>query len=122
MPRILLIDDDPDLRAMLSEMLTREGYEVASAPDGNVGTVLFRQNPADLIVTDMVMPEKDGMETIMELRHDYPDVKIVALSGGGKIGPYSYLVLAKRFGAERAFTKPVKMAPFLAAIRELLGE
>ncbi|MFC1834955.1 response regulator [Thermodesulfobacteriota bacterium] len=118
--RILVIDDDEAMRFMLREMLGRAGYEVVEAPNGSVGTKLFRESPTDLIITDMVMPEKDGMETIMELRTEFPDVKIIALSGGAKIGPYSYLMTAKRFGAEKTFTKPVKRVELLDAVRELL--
>ncbi len=122
MARILIIDDDPEMLEMLSQMLERGGHDPVTAPDGEAGTRLFRQEKIDLIITDMVMPEKDGMETIMELKSDFPHVKIIALSGGAKIGPYSYLMMAKRLGADRIFSKPVKRKELLAAIDELLEE
>lgn len=122
MPRILVIDDDDLIRVMLTQMLEDAGYAVAVAQNGDEGIKLFREQPADLIITDIIMPEKEGWETIVELRRDYPRVKIIAISGGGRIGPYSYLMVAKRFGAERVFTKPLKKEELLKAVRELLAE
>lgn len=123
MARILVIDDDYQIRDMLSQILEQAGYDVEVAPDGAVGVNMYRENPADLIITDILMPEKEGWETITELRRDFPDVRIIAISGGGeKTGPYSYLMLAKRFGAEHVFTKPVKKEELLRAIRGMLGQ
>lgn len=122
MPRILVIDDDDLIRVMLSQMLEDAGHQVAVAANGDEGIKLFRANPADLIITDIIMPEKEGWETIVEIRRDFPRVKIIAISGGGRIGPYSYLMVAKRFGAERVFTKPLKKEELLKAVGELLAE
>ncbi len=122
MPRILVIDDDDLIRVMLHQMLEDAGYDVAVAANGDEGIKLFHEQAADLIITDIIMPEKEGWETIVELKRDYPRVKIIAISGGGRIGPYSYLMVAKRFGAERVFTKPLKKDELLKAIRELLAE
>jgi len=83
MARILLIDDDAPVRRTLRKMLERQGYEVEEAPDGKAGLTLYQENPADLIITDLIMPEMEGIETIMELRRRFPDVKIIAMSGGG---------------------------------------
>lgn len=120
--RILVIDDDDLIRSMLTQMLGAAGYDVITAANGDIGIKLFREQPADLIITDIIMPEKEGWETIMELRRDFPNVKIIAISGGGRQGPYSYLMLAKRFGAERIFTKPLKRDELLKAISELLSQ
>jgi len=119
--RILVVDDDPQIRALLIQTLEREGYQVLAASDGAQGVRLFRENPADLIITDIIMPEMDGWEAIVELRKAFPDTRIIAISGGGMLGPSSYLVIAKRFGAERIFAKPLKKEELLQAVRELLG-
>jgi CheY-like chemotaxis protein len=86
MALILIIDDDNQFRAMLREMLERTGYEFLEASDGKEGLKLYRENP-----TDLIMPEKEGIETIIELRRDFPDVKIIAISGGGQIDAEQYL-------------------------------
>jgi CheY-like chemotaxis protein len=120
MGRILIIDDDVQILNMLRQILEREGYEVVSAINGNEGIRLYREKPTDLIITDLIMPEKDGIETIMELRRDFPDVKIIAISGGGRSHPRPYLNSAKELGAQYAFAKPVKREELLKAVRELL--
>lgn len=122
MARILLIDDDEQVLDMLYESLTREGYDVLRASNGEQGLRLYRQEPVDLIITDIIMPEKEGIETIIELRRDFPDVKIIAMSGGGRIGTKDYLHLAKIFGVQRTFTKPVAREQLLDAIKALLKE
>jgi CheY-like chemotaxis protein len=122
MARILVIDDDEQVLDMLYESLTREGYGVLRASNGEQGLRLYRQEPVDLIITDIIMPEKEGIETIIELRQDFPDVKIIAMSGGGRIGTKDYLHLAKIFGVQRTFTKPVAREQLLDVIKELLKE
>ena len=121
MTRILIIDDDTQIREMLSQVFLRAGYEVVAAADGDAACEMFRKSPADIIITDMVMPEKGGVETIMELRTDFPGVKIIAISGGGRTGPYGYLKLAERFGAEKVFSKPLSKDKILQAVEELLS-
>ncbi|MFH0824969.1 MAG: response regulator [Pseudomonadota bacterium] len=121
MPRVLVIDDQPEIRELLERMLRGSGYEVTVAENGDEGTKLFRADPYDLIITDIIMPEKEGLETIMELRRDYPDVKIIAISGGGTGGRDTYLNLACRLGAQRAVPKPFKRDELLAAVKELIG-
>ncbi|GAG15292.1 unnamed protein product, partial [marine sediment metagenome] len=118
--RILVIDDDDQIREMLRQMLEREGYEVVDAPDGKVGMRLFRKQPPELVITDLIMPEKEGIETITELRGEFPEVKIIAMTGGGRIPPEVYLRVAKRLGAMRTFAKPIEREELLEAIRELL--
>lgn len=120
MARVLIIDDEAQVRSMLRQMLEREGLEVVEASDGKIGVRMFRQSPTDLVITDIIMPDKEGLETIRELSKDYPELKIIAMSGGGLIGPQHYLKIAKGFGAVRTFTKPVDRDELVTAIRELL--
>ena len=101
-------------------MLERAGYKVMEASDGKEGVKLYRDKPCDLIITDIIMPEKEGIETIRELKRDFPDIKIIAMSGGGRIGAEDYLHMAKMLGVQRTFAKPIEREEFLGAIRELL--
>jgi len=120
--RILIIDDDVQIRTLLKEILQQEGYEVVDAPDGLEGVRLYRENPADLVITDIIMPEKEGLEIIRELRTDFPEVKIMAISGGGRIGPEPYLQIAERLGAQSILTKPIGRDELIGAVREALKE
>jgi len=121
MSRILILDDDVQILDMLRQTLEREGFEVVDAPNGKVGIMLYREDPADLIITDIIMPEKEGIETIIELKRDFPDVKIIAISGGGQISSEEYLSMAKKLGARYTFAKPVERKKLLATVRELIG-
>ena len=105
---------------MLVQALENDGYEVIDAPDGKIGIKLHRKNPIDLVITDIIMPEKDGIEVIRELRRDLPDVKIIAISGGGRIEPAEHLHFASRLGAQCTFTKPFELKELMKAIRDLL--
>jgi len=120
MARILIIEDEDVVRQMLRDMLERAGHQVVEAPDGEKGIQLYRAEPTDLIITDIIMPKKEGVETIMELREEFPDVKVIAVSGGGRIGPTDYLEIAKRIGAARTFKKPFDRRELLKAVSELL--
>lgn len=123
MKRILVIDDDDQLRLMIRLMLERASYEVVDAPNGKVGIDLYRQDPVDLVITDIFMPEKEGLETIRELCREYPDVKIIAISGGSpKTEGFSSLQFAKGFGALRTLAKPFFREELLKVVRELLAE
>lgn len=121
MANILIIDDEAPIRLLLRDALEREGHQVLDAADGSEGVRLFKENPSDLVVTDIVMPNKEGLETIMELKKESPNVKIVAMSGGGKIAPDSYLQMAKGLGAVQSFSKPFGIKTFLSAVKEILG-
>ncbi len=121
MPRILLADDDHQVRNMLKLTLERQGYEVVEAEDGVQAVRLYRPDSIDLVITDIVMPEKEGIETIMEIRSINPMVKIIAISGGGRINPEDYLNWARRFGVSCTFTKPVNREQLLETINELMG-
>ncbi|GMQ79056.1 MAG: response regulator [Anaerolineae bacterium] len=120
MTRILVIDDEPQVRTMLREILEDEGYEVVVAVNGNEGLKLYRNEPTDLVITDIIMPGKEGLETIKELRKISPDVKIIAISGGGRVVPKDYLQVAQAFGAQRVFNKPVEYNELLSTIAELV--
>ncbi len=104
------MDDDVEFRQMLRKMLERAGYEVTEAADGKEGMKLFHKAPMDLVITDMLMPEQDGVETVIELRREFADVKIIAISGGGQIDSKEYLRMAERLGATHTFSKPFKYA------------
>ena len=121
MSRILIIEDDNEVREYLESVLSRAGYEVISASNGKEGVELFREQPADLVVTDIIMPEKDGIETIMDLRRANPQLKVIAISGGGRAEPENYLHSAKLLGASRTMKKPFTNQEMLSAIDELLG-
>ena len=123
MAKILIMDDDNQLREMLKIMLENEGYnDIEVAESGYIGMKLIRKSHFDLVITDIIMPDKEGIETIMEIKKDFPAMKIIAMSGGGKIGPDSYLVMAKHLGADKALAKPFLQSEIVNAVRELLGE
>jgi CheY-like chemotaxis protein len=103
-------------------MLERDGYEVAEAPDGTQGIKAYRQKPADLIITDLIMPNKDGIGMIIELKKEFPDVKIIAMSGGGLNKPEGYLEGAKKLGAECTLTKPIEREEMLRAVKNTLKD
>jgi DNA-binding NtrC family response regulator len=120
MERILIIDDEQQIRSMLRLMLERDGYEVVEAPDGIEGIKAYRQNPADLIITDLIMPNKDGIGMIIELQKEFPDVKIIAMSGGGLNKPEGYLKGAKKLGAACTLTKPIDREKMLRAVKNII--
>lgn len=119
--RILVIDDDPVVRGMLVEMLRREGYEVDEADDGRAGMRKFREVPATLVITDVVMPEQEGLETLMQLRHASKTVKVIAISGGGRVGPDAYLNSARTLGADAILAKPFGREELLELVTKVLA-
>jgi CheY-like chemotaxis protein len=122
MASILLVDDDDQLRTMLSNVLTHAGYQVQEASDGQQAIELYRSHPTDLVITDLVMPEKEGLEMIVEFKRLYSDAKIIAISGGGGHGRQSYLKMAAAFGAQRVLAKPFSHAEMLEAVSQVLQE
>lgn len=122
MKRILVIDDERQICEMLRKKLESVGYEVAEAPNGKVGLKLHKENLFDLIITDIFMPEKEGLETIRELKQDYPQLKIIAITGGYSSGPEELLNVARMLGADRTFPKPFKLKDIVEAINQLLRE
>ena len=120
--RILVVDDDEQVRTLLKAILEREGYAVDAAGDGCQAVTVFDPGVHALVITDIVMPEKEGIEMIMELRQLVPGLPVIAISGGGRLGPDDYLAWARRCGVRHTFTKPVPRRELLAAVTELVGQ
>jgi CheY-like chemotaxis protein len=106
MTRILVIDDDFIVRETIVRVLQKVGYDVISAMDGKLGIATFNSEHPDLVITDIIMPEKEGLQTITEIRNINPDAKIIAISGGGRVGNTDFLTIARRLGAFEAIAKP----------------
>jgi DNA-binding NtrC family response regulator len=117
--RVLVIDDNAELRELIRNSLEYEGFEVASAPDGARGLELQRSNPAQVIITDIFMPESEGMETLAALRKEFPRAPIIVMSGGGAKMGVDYLGAAMQLGAAKSFSKPFDLEALAAAVREL---
>lgn len=121
MPHILLVDDDDAFRNMLRLTLEQMGHSVTEACNGRDALLLHAVHPADVVLTDIIMPEKEGLETILELRRAAHPAKIVAMSGGGRCSALDYLGLAKRFGALAVLEKPFSNSEMALAIESALG-
>jgi len=119
MARILVIDDQEPIRALLRVTLEEAGYEVLEASNGRLGLELFRQRSADLIITDIVMPEMDGLEMMLELTRNFLNVKVIAISGG--LESEGTLHVATLLGAHQTFHKPLDMDKLLSAVRDELA-
>lgn len=119
MPRILLIDDDATVREVIATALIYAGHAVVQADGGRQGAKIFRAEPTDLVITDLVMPDREGLETIMALARERPNVPIIAMSGGMR-SPV-YLALAAKLGAHRTLAKPFTADALLRVIDELLA-
>ncbi len=122
MARILVVDDEPEVLLLLTDILESVGHEVIRATNGEEGLREFHKGNVDLIVTDIIMPDKEGLESIMDYKQLNPEVKIIAISGGARIGPHTYLKMAEKFGAKRVFSKPFRNKELLDAVEELLAE
>ena len=121
MAKILVIDDDKMILDVIQELFQNTGYEVEVSLDGRIGLELQRQNPADVIITDIFMPGMEGTEMIMELLEEFPKAKIIAISGYGNVAGIDFLQLAENLGALKTFQKPFKQEELLAAVEELLA-
>lgn len=122
--KILLIDDNKDVREMLREELVAAGYEVTAVANGNAGLAAVRKAPVDIVVTDIFMPEKEGLETIVEMRRDFPQIKIIAISGGSsrpRNQRTDHLAIAHDIGADEILRKPFEPAQLVGAIERLIG-
>lgn len=118
---ILIIDDDEQTRLLLRRVLEEAGHLVSEAPNGQEGLRLFRQTPIALVITDLFMPDMDGLEVTRVLHRESPTVKIIAITGGS--GKRDFLDIAKRLGAHRTMNKPISIADLLQAVeQELLGD
>jgi len=122
MAKILVFDDEPSILLMIKKMLEKAGHEVDIALNGKDGMELFEKNKPDLVITDIIMPIKEGLETILELRKKHPGLKIIAISGGGRISPDGYLPGAKLLGADMVFQKPLVQKEFMEAVSMLLNK
>jgi CheY-like chemotaxis protein len=127
MERVLIIEDDEFVQKMLKQTFERAGYYVSTAANGATGLKLYESNidltePFDVVITDLIMPGMEGIETITKLRKGNPNVKIIAISGGGRNEPEGYLYLAQKLGAARTFTKPVDRIALMQAVSELIGQ
>src|SRR5512140_3783252 len=118
---ILLIEDDNELREMLKLALIRKNYVVLEAVNGKEALIHFKPGVTDLVITDLIMPEEDGLKVIMRIREMKPGIKVIAISGGGKAGPGSYLNLAKALGADVTYSKPFSVNDLISNIGVLLN-
>jgi CheY-like chemotaxis protein len=121
MAGVLIVEDDKELREMIALSLTRRKFTVLEAVNGKEAIMRFKPSITDLVVTDLIMPEEDGLKVIMKLRGLKPSLKVIAISGGGKAGPGSYLNLAKALGADAIYSKPFSINDLVRRIEELLG-
>lgn len=117
---VLIVEDDPQYRKLLKEVLENFGYQVLTTANGKEALRAFQEQPPKLVITDIIMPEKEGIETIRELRKLAPDVKIIAISGGGIGSADIYLKIAKSVGADRTIEKPMVIDELMAAVTALL--
>jgi DNA-binding response OmpR family regulator len=123
---ILVIDDETEIRELLRIFLTRAGFQVIQAEDGAAGVQVLKnlsdENPIHLVITDLLMPEQEGIETILQLKEQHPEIPILAMSGGGRMsGTLDLLATAKLLGAHKTFTKPFNPSEVVATIRTLLA-
>lgn len=120
MVKVLIVDDEDMVRMVLAQTLKKVGITVEEAENGRTAVELFRKDPADVVITDIIMPECEGVETIIEIRRISPDVKIIAMSGGGRMGKTDYLDIAREFGAAQVFRKPFDRMKVLEAVHDCL--
>ena len=116
MSRILVIDDDKFVRTSIRAVLEGAGHEVSDASDAETGLGMQRDNPFDIAIVDLIMPNKEGLETIRELKRDFPGLPIIAISGGGDIVRKNYFQAAELFGASMTLEKPFDGGDLLAAL------
>ncbi len=117
MARILIMDDDASVRTALKNLLQQEGHEITEAPNALEGAKIYSTSAPDLIITDLLMPERDGVEALLELRSQYPTIKTIVISGDAP----EFLPIVEDLGANRTLSKPFKNQDVLAAVQELLA-
>lgn len=118
----MIVEDQKETREMLSQALTRNKFQVIEASNGREALVKFKPTMVNLVITDILMPEEDGLQVIIKLKELNPKLKIIAISGGGKIGPANYLNIAKTLGADEILFKPFSVKELLKKVQELLPE
>jgi DNA-binding response OmpR family regulator len=121
MTKILVIDDDAAVRMTIEHLLRDAGYDVLTAEDGMLGMAMFRSEQPDLVITDIIMPEQEGIQTIAEMRKARPDAKIIAISGGGRIGNADFLQMARALGAMDVVSKPFDPDELLTIVENCLA-
>jgi len=119
---ILVIDDDAIVRRTLQEILESEGYQVTCAENGRYGLAAFERRRPDLVITDIIMPDQEGIETIVHLRKVWPEGPIIAISGGGRIGNVDFLQMAERIGADAILAKPFEPEELLSHVARCLAK
>ncbi len=118
MSSILVVDDEEQLRKLMREILEQSGYHVTEARDGKEAIQQYRLVPADVVIMDILMPEQDGLETIATLRREFPNVKVIAITGSSEmIGILNFLDVAKMLGAHRSLQKPFEMKTLLETVQ-----
>jgi CheY-like chemotaxis protein len=122
MAGILIVEDDEDLREMLKISLMARKYTILEASNGKEALLRFKPLITNMVITDLIMPDEDGLKVIMKIKEINPSIKVIAISGGGKAGPGNYLNLAKALGADEVFPKPFSVNELIKKIEELLGE
>ena len=122
MARILLIEGEPHVRKLMKEILEEEGHEIIECDNGTDGVREYKRAAIDLVVLDVLLPDKDGLDTLRELKQHHDDVKVMAISGGFVQGAIDMLPLAKRLGARHTLDKPFDLKMFLSAVKQLLDD
>lgn len=121
MHTVLIIEDDHNILLMIKRMLESFGFDIKLASNGLEGLEFFRKFDVDLVITDIIMPEKEGLEIIREMRRERPELKIIAMSGGGKLSASNYLETAKIFGAASILEKPFTKKQMVEAVQDSLA-
>jgi CheY-like chemotaxis protein len=121
MKNILVIEDNENMLRMMNDLLSRSGYNVLTAVDGVAGIKAYRREKPDLVITDIIMPDKEGLEVIMELTNEKPRPKLIAMSGGGMLDARTYLNLAEKLGADATLEKPFRPADLLSLVEKFLA-
>jgi len=121
MSAILVVDDDKSLRDLLSRVLQEQGHDVATAGEGNEALDLMAHTRFEMVISDIIMPGKEGIETIREIREVYPDVQIIAMSTGGSMGNVQVLEYARMIGAHESIRKPVELPALISTVERMLS-
>ncbi len=119
--RILLIDDEQMVRKIVRKMLERSGHDITEAENGRLGLEQLKTGTFELVITDIIMPEMEGVETLMMVREQYPDIKVIAMSGGGRTGNIDFLSTAEKLGASAILHKPFTLSALAAALEQTFG-
>lgn len=121
MANILIIDDEHTIRNIVKRILQHEGHRLMEAENGRDGLKCIDREPVDLVITDLIMPEQEGLETIRILKKEHPEIRIIAISGGGRIEPGRYLNMAAKLGAGDTLKKPFSRTELLSAVKDQLA-